>query len=60
MAGNVTNAAGVPPGHGHEYGDRQLDGWVAVAAPDGWTQFDTDRIRRSLEKAMAVRGPEFQ
>ena len=60
MAGNVTNAAGVPPGHGHEYGDRQLDGWVAVAAPDGWTQFDTDRIRRSLEKAMAGRGPEFQ
>ncbi|MBU3705706.1 MAG: hypothetical protein FGM50_03350 [Mycobacterium sp.] len=60
MAGNVTNAAGVPPGHGHEYGDRQLDGWVAVAAPDGWTQFDTDRIRRSLEKAMTGRGPEFE
>ena len=60
MAGNVTNSAGVPPGHGHEYGDRQLDGWVAVAAPDGWTQFDTDRIRRSLEKAMAGDSPEFE
>ena len=59
MAGNVTNSTGTPPGHGHQYGDQQLDGWVAVAAPDGWTQFDTDRIRRALEKAMAVGGPEF-
>ena len=59
MAGNVTNSTGAPPGHGHQYGDQQLDGWVAVAAPDGWTQLDTDRIRRSLEKAMAAGGPEF-
>ena len=34
-------------------------GWVAVAAPAGWTQFDTDRIRRSLDKAMATGGAEF-
>ncbi len=59
MAGNVTNSAGTPSGHGHNYGDRQLDGWVAVAAPEGWTQFDTDRIRRSLDKAMAAGGTEF-
>jgi uncharacterized membrane protein len=59
MAGNVTNSTGAPPGHGHTYGDRQLDGWVAVAAPQGWTQFDTDRIRRALDKAMAAGGPEF-
>ena len=56
MAGNVTNAAGTPPGHGHQYGDQQLDGWVAVAAPEGWTPFDTDRVRRALEKAMASAG----
>lgn len=59
MAGNVTNSTGTPTGHGHDYGDAQLDGWVAVAAPDGWTQFDTDRIRRGLEKAVAAGGPEF-
>lgn len=59
MAGNVTNSAGVPDGHGHEYGDQQLDGWVAVAAPQGWTPMDTDRIRRALDKAMAAGGPEF-
>jgi len=59
MAGNVTNSAGAPAGHGHNYGDSQLDGWVAVAAPEGWTGFDTDRIRRSLEKLVAAGGPEF-
>lgn len=59
MAGNVTNSAVAPSGHGHQYGDQQLDGWVAVAGPPGWTQADTDRIRRALEKAMAAGGPEF-
>ena len=59
MAGNVTNSVDTPDGHGHKYGDSQLDGWVAVAAPEGWTQFDTDRVRRSLDKAMAQGGPEF-
>ncbi len=59
MAGNVTNSTGTPTGHGHNYGDTQLDGWVAVAAPPGWTQFDTDRVRRSLEKVSAAGGPEF-
>lgn len=59
MAGNVTNSTGTPSGHGHNYGDRQLDGWAAVAAPKGWTQFDTDRIRRSLEKLISAGGPEF-
>jgi uncharacterized membrane protein len=59
MAGNVTNSTGTPTGHGHNYGDTQLDGWVAVAAPPGWTQLDTDRIRRSLEKLMAAGGTEF-
>lgn len=60
MAGNITNSTNTPTGHGHNYGDSQLDGWVAVAAPEGWTVVDTDRIRRSLEKTMAAGGPEFQ
>ena len=60
MAGGVTNSQGTPTGHGHNYGDGQLDGWVAVAAPAGWTPQDTERIRRALEKAMAAGGPEFQ
>lgn len=59
MMGDVTSSEASPTGHGHNYGDSQLDGWVAVAAPEGWTQFDTDRIRRELEKVMSAGGPEF-
>lgn len=59
MAGNVTDSTGTPVGHGHKYGVNQLDGWVAVAAPEGWTQFDTERIRRGLDKVIAAGGPEF-
>jgi uncharacterized membrane protein len=57
---DMTNASSMPAGHGHNYNDTQLDGWVAVAAPEGWTSADTERIRRSLEKAMDANGPEFQ
>jgi uncharacterized membrane protein len=60
MAGNVTSAQASPTGHGHSYGNSPLDGWAAVAAPDGWTSADTERIRRSLEKLVAEGGPEFQ
>jgi uncharacterized membrane protein len=57
---DMTNASAMPAGHGHNYNDTQLDGWAAVAAPEGWTQADTERIRRSLEKVMSDNGPEFQ
>ncbi|MCX2928817.1 alpha/beta-hydrolase family protein [Mycobacterium sp. CVI_P3] len=60
MAGNVTSSQASPIGHGHNYGDSQLDGWVAVAAPDGWTPADTERIRLALDNAIAAGGPEFQ
>jgi len=60
MAGNITNSTPAPTGHGHNYGDSQLDGWVAVAAPEGWTTLDTERIRHSLEQFVAAGGPEFQ
>lgn len=38
----------VPPGHGHRYGVNVADGWAAVAAPDGWTEADTARLRKVL------------
>ncbi|MDT5012167.1 MAG: hypothetical protein QOH57_3784 [Mycobacterium sp.] len=59
VAFDMTNAAGVPGGHGHNYGNTVLDGWVAVTPADGWTPQDTDRTRRWLERWESVGGPEF-
>ncbi|HME47148.1 alpha/beta hydrolase [Mycobacterium sp.] len=59
VGADLTNAYSVPVGHGHHYGDQALDGWVAVAPPDGWTAADTDRVRRALEKVEASGGPEY-
>lgn len=38
----------MPAGHGHNYADTILDGWVAVLAPAGWTPADTERLRTAL------------
>jgi len=59
VAADMTNASSVPGGHGHNYGDLVLDGWAAVAPPDGWTPNDTERIRIALEKTESVDGPEY-
>ncbi len=59
VAADMTNAGSVPGGHGHNYGDFVLDGWAAVAPPDGWTSGDTQRIRAALEKTEADNGPEY-
>jgi uncharacterized membrane protein len=49
VSADLTHAKEVPDGHGHNYGDLILDGWVAVAAPDGWTAVDTERVRSVLD-----------
>lgn len=40
----------MPAGHGHNYADTILDGWVAVLPPDGWTPADTERVRAALRQ----------
>ncbi|CAN5608028.1 alpha/beta hydrolase [soil metagenome] len=59
VAADMTNAAGMPGGHGHNYGLSVLDGWAAVAPPEGWTAGDTDRVRAALAKSVAAGGPEY-
>jgi uncharacterized membrane protein len=59
VAADMTNAASVPGGHGHNYGDLVVDGWAAVVPPDGWTAEDTERIRLALEKTESADGPEY-
>ncbi|WP_024794234.1 alpha/beta hydrolase [Tomitella biformata] len=58
VSADLGNAAGVTDGHGHNYGTQVLDGWAAVAAPDGWTSADTERTRVLLRTAMETQGPE--
>lgn len=48
VSADMTNGQSVPSGHGHNYGDSILDGWVAVLPPPGWTPADTARIRAAL------------
>jgi uncharacterized membrane protein len=54
VSADLTNAEGMPGGHGHDYRNTILDGWVAVAPPDGWTTADTERVRAALNKSLAA------
>ena len=36
-------------GHGHRYGPIIVNGWAAVAAPPGWTEADTTRLRTHID-----------
>lgn len=58
VSADLGNAAGVPDGHGHNYGTTVLDGWVAIAAPEGWTAADTERARATVEQYAERDGPE--
>ncbi|GEE01182.1 hypothetical protein nbrc107696_16280 [Gordonia spumicola] len=58
VSADLGNAAGVPDGHGHNYGTQVLDGWVAVTHPAGWTDADTERIRHALVELRGHDGPE--
>ncbi|MEU5840830.1 alpha/beta hydrolase [Rhodococcus sp. NPDC047139] len=58
VSADLTNAAGVPDGHGHNYGTSVLDGWVAITQPDGWTEADTERVRTAIEVYAGDDGPE--
>jgi len=58
VAADLTNAASMPGGHGHNYGDFILDGWAGVAPPPGWTADDTERIRVALEETESADGAQ--
>lgn len=58
VSADLTEAEDMPGGHGHNYGDIVLDGWVAVAAPDGWQPSDTERIRAALKVTAGTDEPK--
>ncbi|MFI6870458.1 alpha/beta hydrolase [Nocardia sp. NPDC050406] len=51
VAADLTNAQGVSDGHGHRYGSLVLDGWEAIAAPQGWNPELREKIRTQIELA---------
>ena len=56
---DMTNASAAPSGHGHNYADELLDGWVAVAPPAGWTAADTGRVRAAIDGAEQLDGSDY-
>ena len=49
VAIDLPAAGGVPAGHGHLYTrSENLDAWVAVNEPSGWSSSDTEELRELL------------
>jgi uncharacterized membrane protein len=48
VAADIMVGTSPPVGHGHNYEDLIPYGWAAVAAPDGWTDTDTQRVAEAL------------
>jgi len=46
VTADLVFAVNVPDGHGHKYEADYVNGWAAVAQPDGWTAADTERLRK--------------
>lgn len=55
ISSDLANAGSIPYGHGHLYGSMILDGWLAIARPDGWTDADTERMHEILSSVSADR-----
>jgi uncharacterized membrane protein len=39
-----------PPGFGHDYATDYVDGWAAVLPPDGWSDDDSQRLEKFLDR----------
>ncbi len=56
VGADLAHGEKMPAGHGHNYADTILDGWVAVLPPDGWTPGDTERVRTAMQRAHTAGG----
>ena len=50
VAADMAFSMGAPAGHGHRYGSNVVDGWVQLAAPEGWTDDDTEALRKLTDE----------
>lgn len=58
VSADLANAAGVPDGHGHNYGTAMVDAFAAVLPPADWTPADTERVRMAVMASAAIDGAE--
>ncbi len=58
VSADLANAAGVPDGHGHNYGTAMVDAFAAVLPPANWTAADTERVRMAVMASAAIDGAE--
>lgn len=58
VSADLANAAGVPDGHGHNYGTAVVDAFAAVLPPADWTPADTERVRMAVMASAAIDGAE--
>ncbi len=45
-------SAGVPYGHGHQYGKEVVDSWAAVTNPPNWSQEKSDELQKVINKLL--------
>lgn len=57
VSADLAHGAAMPAGHGHNYSDTILDGWMAVLPQQGWAPEDTERVRAALRVARGSDGP---
>jgi uncharacterized membrane protein len=55
VGADMAFAMNVPDGHGHRYGSTVVEGWAQVAAPDSWTDADTELLRELIDERQDVR-----
>ena len=50
VAMDMAVSMGVPRGYGHNFAAKHyIDAWVAVTAPDGWSEADSARLKAHFE-----------
>jgi uncharacterized membrane protein len=47
---DLLDQLGPPPGFGHDYSTEYVKGWTSVVPPEGWTDADTERLERFIDR----------
>ncbi len=48
ISADMMSSTGYPAGHGHWYGENQVDAWASIIAPKGWTDQKTHELHELM------------